>query len=149
MFQKIKLFITLSVVTMATACSILPTNKGNAKDLLDRAIVSQNQQHYAAALTQFQAADAAGHAQAPRYIGLIYLNGLGVKKNPRLAFQQFQRAANQGDETAQYWLAYCYENGVGTAADLTLAKQWYAKAVSGDESIAKLAIDALKRLKAI
>lgn len=149
MFQKIKLFIALSFLTVATACSLTPTNKGNAKDLLDRAIVSQNKQNYAAALTQFQAADAAGHPHAPRYIGLIYLNGQGVKKNPRLAFQQFQRAADKGDASAQYWLGHCYENGVGTAADLTLAKQWYAKAVSSNEPIAQLAIDALKRLKAI
>ncbi len=45
-----------------------------------------------------------GNLKAPRYIGLMYLNGQELPKNPALAFAQFQTAAAKGDITSQYWL---------------------------------------------
>lgn len=56
--------------------------------------------------------------KAPRYLGLIYLNGYGVAKDEKRAFAEFSKAAAQGDITGQYWLAYCYENGTGTAKNM-------------------------------
>lgn len=59
--------------------------------------------------------------KAPRYLGLMYLNGEGVAQNVQTAFAYFTQAAEAGDITGQYWLGYCYENGVGTEKDMTQA----------------------------
>jgi len=59
--------------------------------------------------------------KAPRYLGLMYLNGEGVAKNTQTAFGYFTQAAEAGDITGQYWLGYCYENGIGTAKDMIQA----------------------------
>ena len=59
--------------------------------------------------------------KAPRYLGLMYLNGEAVAKNTQTAFGDFTQAAEAGDITGQYWLGYCYENGIGTAKDMIQA----------------------------
>ena len=48
-----------------------------------------------------QKAQQAGHMKAPRYLGLIYLNGEGVAKSAKTAFAYFMQAAEEGDITGQ------------------------------------------------
>ena len=43
--------------------------------------------------------------KAPRYLGLMYLNGEGVAQNVQTAFAYFTQAAEAGNITGQYWLA--------------------------------------------
>lgn len=84
--------------------------------------------------------------KAPRYLGLMYLNGEGVAQNAQTAFAYFTQAAEAGDITGQYWLGYCYENGIGTAKDMTQAVRWYQKSAARGDHVSQPAIDALKRL---
>ena len=54
----------------------------------------------------------AASAQAAWQLGLIYLHGTGVRRDPPLAQQWFERAARQGRESwAQAGLAWCYIDG--------------------------------------
>lgn len=84
--------------------------------------------------------------KAPRYLGLMSLNGQGVPRDAAQAFTYFQQAASKGDITGQYWLGYCYENAIGTAQNLALAKKWYEQSAQRGDVIAAPAMVALGRL---
>lgn len=149
MFQK---FIIAICVSTLLACSYLPTphtptttTVANHHTLFHQALNAYQQKDYATALTQFQAADLAGNLVAPRYLGIMYLNGDGVKSDEQLAFTQFQRAAKYGDVAAQYWLAHCYEHGIGTTKNLVLAKQYYVQSAQKADAAAAPALFALGR----
>lgn len=135
----------LFIATLAlAACQSAP--KEQAKQALDQGIEAYNQQNYTQALAFFQQAEALGHFKAGRYLGLSYLNGNGVNKDPVKAFSAFSSAAEKGDVTSQYWLGYLYENGIGTAKDLTQAINWYQKSATRTDHIGEPAREALKRL---
>ena len=111
-----------------------------------RGIAFYQKHDYAQALPYFEQAQQAGHMKAPRYLGLMYLNGEGIAKNAQTAFAYFTQAAAAGDITGQYWLGYCYENGIGTAKDMTQAVRWYQKSAERGDHVSQPAIDALNRL---
>lgn len=139
----------MTLTLILAACSSTAT-QGTAsspvtKTVLDEAVALYQKKEYTTALSRFQVADASGHMQAARYIGLMYLNGEGVKKDNTVAFTQFKRAAELGDMTAQYWLAHCYENGIGTQKNLDLAKQWYIKSAQRADHVYAPALYALGR----
>lgn len=126
--------------------SIIGSSQSKAGELLNQAIVLYDKKDFQAALNAFRQADEAGHFKAKRYLGLMYLNGLGVGKNENRAFDYFKQASENGDITSQYWLAYCYENGIGTKSDLNQAIVWYQKSAQRGDKISQPAIEALKRL---
>lgn len=148
----------LGVGMILAACSVAPgqqakqseatssTTKEEAKALLDKGVAAYQQQNYTEAMTIFTQASAAGHMKAPRYIGLMYLNGYGVQKNAKRAVAEFIKAAEQGDITSQYWLAYCYEQGMGVAQSKDKALKWYARSAQRGDIIAAPAMTALGRL---
>ncbi|MCP1659412.1 tetratricopeptide repeat protein [Neisseria perflava] len=117
-----------------------------AKALLDEGIDAYNRRDYSDAMTLFTQASAAGHMKAPRYIGLMYLNGYGVTKNPMRAVAEFTKGAEQGDITSQYWLAYCYEQGIGVQKDMDQAEKWYQVSARRGDHVAAPAMTALGRL---
>lgn len=61
-------------------------------------------------------------------LGMMYLNGDGVKHNLCDAFEWFAKAAEQGHAEAQYMLGTMYANGQGVWQDDKKAKRWFAKA---------------------
>lgn len=75
-----------------------------SRTLLNQGVARYQAGDYAAALPLFKQSAAMGNLKAPRYIGLMYLNGQELPKNSGLAFAQFQTAADKGDITSQYWL---------------------------------------------
>lgn len=112
-----RLLVWILVFAAAACATTAPAQlqKDAAKQILDRAVADYQAERYTEAWPAFLQAQALGHMKAPRYIGLMYLNGLGVEKNAVRAFDAFQTAADQGDITAQYWLGYLYQHGIGTA----------------------------------
>ena len=89
----------LAISTLIAACSAVPHHNEQAKALLDEGIALYQKQDYQHALPYFEQA---GHMKAPRYLGLMYLNGEGVAKNTQTAFAYFTQAAAAGDITGQY-----------------------------------------------
>ena len=136
----------LAAITFALTACATPSPKEQAKALLDEGITLYQKQDYQHAKPYFEQAQQAGHMKAPRYLGLMYLNGEGVAKNAQTAFAYFTQAAAAGDVTGQYWLGYCYENGVGTEKDMTQAMRWYQKSAARGDHVSQPAIDALNRL---
>lgn len=55
--------------------------------------------------------------QALNELGLCYLNGVGVRRNPAKAFGFFRRAADQSDPNGCYNYGYCLFHGLGCTMD--------------------------------
>ncbi len=62
-----------------------------------------------------------------------YAKGIGVDKNPQLAFQYYLKNANDGlgGYAAMASVGDCYYSGFGTPRDLKSAIEWYEKASQG------------------
>lgn len=143
--MKFKILVLAILAALLTACAI-SSQKEQAKALLDQGIALYQKQDYRHAMPYFEQAQQAGHMKAPRYLGLMYLNGEGVAQNAQTAFAYFTQAAAAGDITGQYWLGYCYENGIGTAKDMTQAVRWHQKSAARGDHVSQPAMDALNRL---
>ncbi len=69
--------------------------------LFDKGKTCYDSQDYQEALKWFQKAAVQGYADAQNYVGLIYHEGKGVKRDIREALKWFQKAADQGHAGAQ------------------------------------------------
>jgi TPR repeat protein len=84
----------------------------------------------------FVEAAEAGDPDAQHDLALIYVQGLGVPRDPEAAAHWFDRAAQQGNANAQYNLGVMYEQGLGVPQDrieslllyLTAAEQGHVAA---------------------
>ncbi len=72
----------------------------------------------------------AGDKKASRYIGIIYEQGLGVKKDYALAVRYFSLGDERDDITSQYHLGKLYESGLGVKRDYKEAMRLYMKNAS-------------------
>ncbi len=79
----------------------------------------------------------AGDADAEYNIGLLYMNGLGVKKNSRYARQLFMAAAEQGQADAQYNLGLMYYQGNTVFRSNKDAFTWWSKAAAQNHAPAQ------------
>jgi TPR repeat protein len=57
-------------------------------------------------------------------LGKCYSNGVGVEKNPQMAFQVWIIGADGGNPHAQYEISKCYAEGRGVSKNINLSKQW-------------------------
>lgn len=90
---------------------------------------------YAAAFKEFSQAAAQGNTSALYGLGMMYNEGLGVRRNYKEAAAWHQKAAEQGHAYAQYSLGFMYDEGQGVRQDYKEAVAWYRKAAEqGDAS---------------
>lgn len=68
------------------------------------------------------------NADAQFKLANVYLQGLGVRRDPQQAFYWMQQAAHAGDPYAQQALGFFYAQGIGTAVDAERAQYWQAQA---------------------
>ena len=71
-----------------------------------------------------------GHSKAQFMLGMHYLKGENIGRNPMIAFNLFNKAAQQGVSGAQFNLALMYEKGDGIAANNAQALRWYESAAN-------------------
>lgn len=69
-----------------------------------------------------------GHAEAENYLGLFYLNGIGIKKDKAKAFRYISSSANKGFHKAQFNLGRLYKYGIGCNIDFKKSVSWFEKA---------------------
>jgi uncharacterized protein len=69
-----------------------------------------------------------GDADAQNILGMMYLQGQGITKDEKKAFQLFTKAAAQNQGDAQNALGVIYEKGYGVLVDTNKAFEWYSKA---------------------
>jgi len=90
---------------------------------------------YETALYLWEALARAGVARAQNNIGACFAEGLGVERNPALAFRWLHLAAENSDPVGQRNLAALYFKGEGAPQDYLRAAELYrAAADQGDAS---------------
>lgn len=96
---------------------------------------------YAKAFQCFSQATAAGHHGAQAVLAALYMDGLGVSKDPFMGVRLALASAEHGNPTAQSLLGRAYLIGEGTKRDYSKAAYWLAKAVENGrpEALANLA----------
>jgi len=78
-----------------------------------------------------------GHVRAQAGLAHLYANGLGLDKDPALAFSWTLKAAEQGLAQSQNNLGWYYEHGLGVERDLDAALHWYRQAAEQGDSVAQ------------
>ena len=70
-----------------------------------------------------------GDLDAMNVLGVLYLQGDGVEKDAKKAFEWFSRAAKAEDITGMENVAYCYRHGEGVQQNTNRALEWYNNAI--------------------
>ena len=102
----------------------------NAEEYYQKALEFWQAENYPKAFDNFSAAANLGHVDAQNRLGECYLNGKGVEKNEKQAFDWFQNALAQanGHPDANYNIACCYLYGQGVKKDSEKAFAHFANA---------------------
>lgn len=95
---------------------------------LDVGIYELNRGEFKAAIAEFEPLVAEEYAPAQYQMGLIYLNGYGVIKNPTKALELFHLAASQNYADALFDLSLLYSEGEVVKKDLKTAYALMEKA---------------------
>lgn len=103
------------------------------------------QKKYAEAERYLSKAAKEGEASAQFELGQMYATGLGVKHNPKLAYDLLRAAADQGVVEACIMVADSLRDGNGTKKDVPQAVQFYRVLVTMDNPQAASALMALYR----
>ncbi len=80
------------------------------------------------AVRWLQAAAEWDHAPAMSTLGVVYLQGHGIARNPGTAYRLFRRAAREDNAAAMYNLGLMYLTGAGIRQDDSSAADWFEKA---------------------
>lgn len=77
------------------------------------------------------------HSRAQYHLGLLYMNGEGIKQDYAAAYSWFRRSADQGYAPGIYYLGKCYLNGYGVTADRESAIACFRLAADAGHSQAR------------
>lgn len=127
-------------------------NHRQAATLLARVYLSQMpggpERNEPKAAELFNMSATRGDAEAQYYLGLLYLKGVGVEKQPQQAFNWMLAAAEQQYLEAQYELARMYSKGIGTGENPQETLRWLTRAAddghAGAQFFLALAMDSGK-----
>ena len=89
-------------------------------------------------------AESANHSYAQYYVGMMYLNGQGVKQDYEKAGHWFRKASEQAIPQAQFKLGTLYLNGQGLPKDYEFAYGWYRVASSHNHKRSVAAVEELR-----
>jgi TPR repeat protein len=78
----------------------------------------------------------AGSASAMANLGLMYMNGEQMTRDPKKGAELFRQAAELGDDSGMYHYGQCFFYGVGMPHDLLVANDWFRKAARAGNSAA-------------
>ena len=109
---------------------VLLFSAGVTAGALDDGLAAYQAGRYEQAFNLWKPLAESGDADAEYNIGLLYMNGLGVKKNSRFARQLFMAAAEQGQADAQYNLGLMYYQGNTVFRSNKDAFNWWVKAAA-------------------
>lgn len=74
------------------------------------------------------------------YIGMLYSEGKGVRRDDSEAVKWFRKAAEQGHADAQHYLGVSYHYGIGATRDYSEAVKWYHKAAEQGHAAAQYSL---------
>ena len=102
---------------------VVPT--AEAKRVAIEGFQSLQKREFAKAKVLLESADRLGHPDAPRALGLMYINGDGVEKEYAKAMFYFQKAFKRGNYVAAYDIGAMYKNGEGVPKDIDKAAAYF------------------------
>jgi TPR repeat protein len=89
-----------------------------------------NRADYRVALASWKPLAAEGNATAQNNLGLMYLDGKGVKQNASEAIRYLSLSASAGSSLGQNNLGGLYRDGKGIPHDYLRAAQWFSASAS-------------------
>ena len=93
---------------------------------------------FARAFSEFLPLANNGDFRSQYYIGYLYLNGLGVAQDLKLAIKYLQQSSDQEYDMAQSLMAFLYEKGEAIPKDMKKALSLYRKAAAQNNASANL-----------
>lgn len=85
-----------------------------------------------------------GDSVAQTQLGVEYIRGENVEKDPEMAAQWWKKAAEKGHPEALYKMGICYQFGFGVKRSRTKAKACYSLAAGQGHESAAAAVKALE-----
>ncbi len=95
-------------------------------------LVAFKNRDYHRAFQEWKASADAGQAEAEFDLGLLYAQGLGVRRDLTEAARWYRKSADQGNAEAQFALGQMYSRGWGVPRDDADAIRWLQMANSVD-----------------
>lgn len=83
---------------------------------------------YKEAITFLTKPDVRTDPGAMNLVAYMYNHGLGIQKNPEIAFEMYKKAANAGLPVAQFNVGLFFEKGKVVSLNQTEAIKWFRKA---------------------
>jgi TPR repeat protein len=117
---------------------LIATNSSRAKSeaaALDRAKATHTRRDFATAASIYRELDAQGSVEGTRFLGVMYLTGVGVEKDQERACGLFEAAMLRKDPLATQLVGDCYFNRDGGARDYAKSAQLYR--LAGERGIAQ------------
>ncbi len=104
---------------------------------LEKGIAAARSGDFETALSIWRPLAESGNASAQYFIGMLYYNGHGVRKDFRAAAGYFRKAADQQHSGAQYRMGNLSRRGLGIPKSNKQAFDWYVKAAKAGHSVAQ------------
>jgi hypothetical protein len=95
---------------------LIATNSSRAESeaaALDRAKAAHTRRDFATAVSIYHELDAQGNVEGTRFLGVMYLAGVGVEKDQKRACGLFEAAMLRKDPLATQLLGDCYSTAMG------------------------------------
>src|SRR3974390_2438154 len=102
----------------------------------DPAYAAYDEGRYADALKLAAEAAAKGEVQANTLLGLLYDQGLGIRKDEVKAAEWYTKGATAGDKHAQFHLGVMLAEGRGLKKDLKKSADFFEAAAQQDHTLA-------------
>jgi TPR repeat protein len=131
---------TIAVPACTAAVKAAPNDARIAYQLGRAYFAAKNHE---SARVQYAKADEMGYALATNNLAVMYLDGLGVPSDKKLALSLLEKAANGGVATAMVALADQYMKGDVSERDYAKARTWYEKAAGLGNSTAMFSLGLL------
>ncbi len=121
----------LILAAFSAAALLFGAQVAQAQEEGDPGADAFNNGDYAGAAQAWESKAAQSDPEAMTNLALLYLKGLGVKRDLGKAAALYERAAQLGFVIAQYNLANLYYDGQGVSRDKKQAARWYTAAAQG------------------
>ena len=100
---------------------------------------------YMDALKSFGRSAKNGNTDAQYQIGIMFLEGEGMKANPEEAAYWFRKAAQNGHALSQFEIGRCFLTGTGVQSGERMAAEWFWRAAEQGDPDAALYVARMYR----
>jgi hypothetical protein len=138
----------MRICPLLLACLMaLPAHAG-----FDEGLQALEREDHEAAVVEFEKAAMQGNLPSAHQLGLMYLQGKGVARDPAMARKYLRQAARPwmirdrhklGYPDAQFQLGMLYRDGVGVKPDSAAAARWLKRAAEQGHAGAQFALAEL------